>query len=39
LRLAQQGLRFFAFANVAASVVAGLGAALLGTAIAQAAWT
>ena len=39
LRLAQQGLRFFAFANVAASVVAGLGAALLSTAIAQAAWT
>lgn len=39
LRLAQQGRRFFAFANVTASVVAGLGAALLGAAIAQAVWT
>jgi len=36
LRLAEQGLRFLAAANVAASVLAGLGAAFLGAAIAQA---
>lgn len=39
LRLAEQGSRFAALANVAASVAAGLGAALLGAAIAQAVWT
>lgn len=38
LRLAQQGARFLAAANVAASVVAGLGAAFAGTALAQAVW-
>jgi len=39
LRLAEQGLRFLAAANVAASVLAGLGAAFLGAAIAQATWS
>lgn len=38
LRLAEQGARFFAAANVVASVVAGLGAAFVGTAVAQALW-
>ncbi|MFF5403042.1 fluoride efflux transporter CrcB [Streptomyces misionensis] len=39
LRLAEDGARFFAAANVVASVVAGLGAALTGAALAQALWT
>lgn len=39
LRLAEQGSRFLATANVAASVGAGLGAAALGVAIAQATWS
>jgi CrcB protein len=38
LRLAETGARFFAVANVAASVVAGLGAAFTGAALAQAVW-
>ncbi|MGI5253873.1 fluoride efflux transporter CrcB [Actinacidiphila glaucinigra] len=38
LRLAETGARFFAAANVVASVVAGLGAALMGAALAQAIW-
>lgn len=38
LRLAEQGNWFLAAANVTASVVGGLGAAVLGAAIAQAAW-
>ncbi|MBV9023030.1 MAG: fluoride efflux transporter CrcB [Streptomycetaceae bacterium] len=38
LRLAEQGARFFAAANVVASVVAGLGAAFTGVALAQALW-
>lgn len=38
LRLAQQGARFLAAANVAGSVVAGLGAAFAGTALAQTLW-
>ncbi|GLY75586.1 fluoride efflux transporter CrcB [Actinoallomurus iriomotensis] len=38
LRLAETGARFFAAANVIASVVAGLGAAFTGTAIAEALW-
>lgn len=37
LRLAESGARFLAFANVAASVVGGLGAAYCGMALAQAA--
>jgi len=36
LRLAQGGARFFALANVVASIVAGLGAAYTGLALAQA---
>ncbi|MFJ3233820.1 fluoride efflux transporter CrcB [Streptomyces sp. NPDC086787] len=36
LRLAESGARFFAAANVVASVVAGLGAAFVGAALAQA---
>jgi CrcB protein len=36
LRLAQTGARFYALANVIASLVAGLGAAYLGLAIAEA---
>jgi CrcB protein len=36
LRLAQEGARFYALANVTASIVAGLGAAYLGLAAAQA---
>ncbi|WP_030251027.1 fluoride efflux transporter CrcB [Streptomyces violens] len=38
LRLAEGGARFFAVANAAASVVAGLGAAFVGAAVAQALW-
>ncbi|EKX67183.1 CrcB-like protein [Streptomyces ipomoeae 91-03] len=38
LRLAQDGARFHAVANVVASVVAGLGAAFVGVAAAQALW-
>ncbi|MFJ4849302.1 MULTISPECIES: fluoride efflux transporter CrcB [unclassified Streptomyces] len=38
LRLAETGARFFAAANVVASVVAGLGAAFIGGALAQAIW-
>jgi fluoride exporter len=36
LRLAQEGARFYALANITASVVAGLGAAYLGVAAASA---
>ncbi|WP_431964063.1 fluoride efflux transporter CrcB [Actinacidiphila sp. bgisy160] len=38
LRLAETGARFFAVANVVASVVAGMGAAFTGAAVAQAIW-
>jgi len=38
VRLAQDGARFYAVANVVASVVAGLGAAFWGAAVAQAIW-
>jgi CrcB protein len=38
LRLAEQGARFYAAANVIVSVVAGLGAAFTGAAVAQALW-
>jgi len=38
LRLTEQGARFYAAANVVASVVAGLGAAFAGAAVAQALW-
>ncbi|MDX3076994.1 fluoride efflux transporter CrcB [Streptomyces sp. NPDC088354] len=38
LRLAETGARFFAAANAVASVVAGLGAAFIGAALAQAMW-
>jgi CrcB protein len=38
LRLLEGDARFFAAANVVASVVAGLGAAFLGVAISQAIW-
>ncbi|MEW2402440.1 fluoride efflux transporter CrcB [Streptomyces sp. NPDC046862] len=38
LRLAQDGARFYAVANVVASVVAGLGAAFTGVALAGAVW-
>ncbi|MET7774994.1 fluoride efflux transporter CrcB [Streptomyces mirabilis] len=38
LRLAEDGARFFAAANVVGSVVAGLGAAFTGAAFAQALW-
>ncbi|GLX50267.1 putative fluoride ion transporter CrcB 2 [Streptomyces hygroscopicus subsp. hygroscopicus] len=38
LRLAEDGARLLAAANVVASVVAGLGAAFLGTALAQSFW-
>ncbi|MDF9814539.1 fluoride efflux transporter CrcB [Streptomyces sp. SPB162] len=38
LRLAERGDRFFAAANVAASITAGLGAVYTGVALAQALW-
>lgn len=38
MRLAETGAKFFAAANVIASVVAGLGAAFVGVALAQALW-
>jgi fluoride exporter len=38
LRLSETGARFYAAANVAAGVVAGLGAAFAGVALAQAVW-
>lgn len=38
LRLAETGARFLAAADVIASVIAGLGAAFTGTAIAHALW-
>ncbi|MET8945249.1 fluoride efflux transporter CrcB [Streptomyces sp. NPDC004542] len=38
LRLAEQGARFFAAANVVGSIVAGLGAAFTGAALAQSIW-
>ncbi|MCX4911069.1 fluoride efflux transporter CrcB [Streptomyces sp. NBC_00878] len=38
LRLAEGGARFYAAANVIASVVAGLGAAFVGVAMAEALW-
>jgi CrcB protein len=38
LRLAESGARFFAAANVVASVVAGLGAVLVGLSVAAALW-
>ncbi|MER6009605.1 fluoride efflux transporter CrcB [Streptomyces bluensis] len=38
LRLAEDGARFFAAANAVASVVAGLGAAFVGAAFADALW-
>jgi fluoride exporter len=39
LRLAQNGARFLAATNVIASVLAGLGAVFIGTAVAQAIWS
>ncbi|MEU4131653.1 fluoride efflux transporter CrcB [Streptomyces wuyuanensis] len=38
MRLAESGARFFAAVNVIASVVAGLGAAFVGVAVAEAVW-
>jgi CrcB protein len=38
LRLAEDGARFYAIANVVGSLAAGLGAAFTGTAIAEAIW-
>jgi CrcB protein len=38
LRLIEQGAKFFAAANIAASIIAGLGGAFLGAAISQAIW-
>jgi CrcB protein len=38
LRLAEDGARFFAAANVVASVVAGLGAVFVGVSFAEALW-
>jgi fluoride exporter len=38
LRLVEDGARFYAVANVLASVVAGLGAAFVGVSLAQALW-
>jgi fluoride exporter len=39
LRLAEEGARFYAATNVVASVVAGLGAAFTGVAVASAVWS
>ncbi|MER5178730.1 fluoride efflux transporter CrcB [Streptomyces sp. NPDC002896] len=39
LRLAETGARLLAAANIAASITAALGAAYVGTALAQAAWS
>jgi CrcB protein len=39
LRLAQAGARFFAAVNVVASVLVGLGAIVIGTALARALWS
>ena len=39
LRLTEDGARFFAAANVVASIVAGLGAAFVGASISQALWS
>ncbi|WNI30751.1 fluoride efflux transporter CrcB [Streptomyces sp. ITFR-6] len=39
LRLAEDGARFYAAANVAASVVAGLGAVYAGATLAEALWS
>ncbi|WP_328866407.1 fluoride efflux transporter CrcB [Streptomyces sp. NBC_00304] len=39
LRLAEDGARFYAAANVVASVVAGLGAVFVGFTLAQALWS
>jgi CrcB protein len=39
LRLTQTSARFYAATNVIASVIAGLGATFIGTALAQAVWT
>lgn len=39
LRLAEEGQRFYAVANIAVSVIAGLGAAFVGVAVAAAVWT
>ncbi|MFF3263097.1 MULTISPECIES: fluoride efflux transporter CrcB [unclassified Streptomyces] len=39
LRLAEDGARFYAAANVVASVVAGLGAVFVGVTLAQALWS
>lgn len=39
LRLAEEGARFYAASNVVASVVAGLGAAFTGAAVASALWS
>jgi CrcB protein len=38
LRLIEQNAKFFAVANVAASIIAGLGGLVLGVAISQAIW-
>lgn len=38
MRLAESGAKFFAAANVVASVVAGLGAVLVGLTVAEALW-
>lgn len=38
-RLAEQGARFFAVANIAASIAAGVGAVFLGSAVGQAIWS
>lgn len=38
LRLIEQDAKFFAAANIAASIIAGLGGAFLGAAIGQAIW-
>ncbi len=39
MRLAESGAKFFAAANVVASVVGGLGAVLVGLTVAEALWT